>query len=224
LKETLNLNVTSDSPISTIKELLVRYKESKEQELEEERSHASTYKDSLNAEKEAHFASMERIKLLSSEIKILKEEVRANKDNDTAQEGINSQLLAFQIQHKRDVEANKKLMEKLAKVKTEYEHSKKKDEEIIKELNENLQKSTNTKKKLVDNWMTSSDSEDLKSQAQTLELMQSENEALKISNVKLTEQYKILKEDMDETVEQLLVRILYKRVEQNKRNGNRKGA
>ena len=174
-------------------------------ECEEHNSRCLAYKDALKSEKEKHNAAKERLRLLITEVNTLREELRTNKENATAQKSLTSQLLAYQILHKKDMDGKKALTDELAKVKAEFSFQKKRDDARIRELTEEVRRRPNSGCK-VDGWVNSeapqSGSDELRNKTQQLE---TENEKLKLRNEAMSGEYKRLKEDMDETVSQLIV-------------------
>jgi len=175
LNDAFGFNITPEMVgTAKYKEILDEYREKTELLQEELLSKINELKSNLKQEREKYNAAKGKIKLMSSEMSMLREKVKTNKENDVTHKSLTSQLLAYQILHKKDMETKKQLNDELSKAYSEIAELKKKskntDEGIKSDLN-----------------------------------LQSENDNLKAKNEALSLEYKRLKEDMDETVHQLLV-------------------
>ncbi len=183
IKEVFGMEISGEIPIGRIKETLCEYVSGKQLEAEDLLAHAAQYKELWKAEKEKHALSRDKLKLMAGEINSLREKLRTNKENDLTHKSLTSQLLAYQILHKKDMEAKTALMEEVAKLQQEVAELKSKHSEAAG--NHEKGKAENTKDPG----------------------LQSENEYLRAKNQALAAEYKRLKEDMDETVSQLIVPI-----------------
>ena len=176
VNESFGLRLTHDAPLPKFKEALVAYRERKDIEIEETRSRCIQYKELLKVERDKCTLAKEKIKLMVGEINSLREKLRTNKENELAQKSLTSQLLAYQILHKKDMESKRLINEELVKTQEELQELKKKRKTVL----------------------------DGNVEGNEL-LVQSENEKLKAKNEALMAEYKRLKDDMDETVSQLIV-------------------
>eukprot|EP01022_Parablepharisma_sp_SALTPOND_P020265 TRINITY_DN3639_c0_g1_i1.p5 TRINITY_DN3639_c0_g1~~TRINITY_DN3639_c0_g1_i1.p5 ORF type:complete len:199 (-),score=46.34 TRINITY_DN3639_c0_g1_i1:525-1121(-) len=188
INESLGLRMAAEGiTMNKIKEALDEYREGKDLELEEMRLKCMQYKESLKVEKERNALAKDKMKLLIGEVNSLREKLRTNKENELAHKSLTSQLLAYQILHKKDMESKRQLNEELSKVQTNFIELSKKYKKAV--LEGKPEKKSESK-------------------VQASEEVQTENERLKAKNEALTTEYKRLKEEMDETVAQLIVTFL----------------
>ncbi len=189
LKMNLGIKVTN---IKDTKQALDTYTEQQTMQTEELLARFGHTTEQLRQEKERNRISREKVRMLVSEVNSLREELRTNKENAQAQRSLASQLLAAQVLHRKDAEARKLAADELAKAKTELARLRRKDaarfgemEEEMRRIREGSAHQTGARE----------------------EGLMAENGALREKNEAMEAEYTRLKEDMDETVGQLLVRI-----------------
>jgi len=177
--------------VSQLKSWLLQYREANMMELEDSNSRQTQYRALAKAEKDKNTISKDKISLLVQEINSLREDLRTQKEAEISQKTVASQLVAYELLHKQDKECKKKLEEEVKKLKAEILNIIKKDEAKIKEL------TSHNSNKHLSAWGDPKVSQESK--------MREENENLIKLNEDLKSECQRIKDEMDETVQQLLV-------------------
>lgn len=204
IREELCFDIGQENRLINLSSGIRRFKEGHAMELEDSQSQCYNYKELLRVEREKHAISKDKLKMLVREINKLREHLKNSKESQLAQKSMSAQLLAYKKLQKQDAECKKRFEEECAKISAELVSTQKINEGTIKELNEEICRyKALLKEKIAD----PNKYFDIKFQRMEAELKQTQNEKemLKKQNNNLSNECKKLKEDMDETVKQLLV-------------------
>lgn len=170
---------------STLEEVLRelrKYRERKDIECKECIAKYMKCNELLNNERTMHIDTKNKLKDVLKEFVEIKNKLKEANKNDLVQMRLKSQLLAYQILHKKDVEHEQEIKKELSKVKTE-----------LLEINEKYQQLISENKQICD------------INKKVIEELNLENEKLRAKNKQLIEEFKRIKRNTNDISSQLLV-------------------